>query len=83
MTEEVQVRPANRRTRSERTKRRERYLSHNGIKINKNDGKFSENYDTVTKTSQLIAVNNNNCLKCGYPAEKTKENQILVRMYFR
>lgn len=82
MIEEVQVKTISRRTRSERNKRRERYLQNGIQKDKKND-----NGRIVNRESPILSpsypINNNNCHKCGQPVNnKIEKIENMVRFKF-
>ncbi|KAF2879189.1 hypothetical protein ILUMI_26989 [Ignelater luminosus] len=70
MIEEVQVRPLKRRTRGERTKRRERYLLHNGTSSCKLEDKSPQRLPSASEIPE-----NNNCLNCRQRLQKAKEKE--------
>lgn len=70
MIEEVQVRPLKRRTRGERTKRRERYLLHSGMLSCKLENKSPQRLPSASEIPE-----NNNCLNCRQRLQRAKEKE--------
>lgn len=78
MIEEVQMRASKRRTRGERTKRRERYLKSNNV-IPPTEKKP----ENILQTSPACPVDNNNCDKCRNRPNKVIHLHLIIKEKMR